>query len=204
VSSQTETIIHADIKENMMTQNEMKCGLRNSRLLMNEVYFWTDTIKEWNRLLEEDTYKNIIIDCWRNLIIRNKIQIYGFVIMPNHIHVVWEMIDKNGKEMPYASFNKFTSHQFLEKIRSTNNQNLNKFKETDIDRKHRLWQRDPLAIQLNSKSKAEQKLEYIHLNPLQEHWSLVSKPEDYVWSSAKFYETGYDEFKILTDYRERF
>jgi putative transposase len=187
-----------------MTQNEMKCGLRNSRLLMNEVYFWTDTIKEWNRLLEEDTYKNIIIDCWRNLIIRNKIQIYGFVIMPNHIHVVWEMIDKNGKEMPYASFNKFTSHQFLEKIRSTNNQNLNKFKETDIDRKHRLWQRDPLAIQLNSKSKAEQKLEYIHLNPLQEHWSLVSKPDDYVWSSAKFYETGYDEFKILTDYRERF
>ncbi len=192
------------VKKNMMAQNEMKYGLRNSRLLMNEVYFWTDTIKEWSRLLEEDTYKNIIIDCWRNLITRNKIQIYGFVIMPNHIHVVWEMIDKNGKEMPHASFNKFTSHQFLEKIRSTNNQNLSKFKETDIDRKHRFWQRDPLAIQLNSKSKAEKKLEYIHLNPLQEHWSLVNKPEEYAWSSAKFYETGYDEFKILTDYRERF
>ena len=106
-----------------MTQNEMKYGLRSSRLLMNEVYFWTDTIKQWNRLLEEDAYKNIIIDCWRNLITRNKIQVYGFVIMPNHIHVVWEMIDKIGKEMPYASFNKFTSHQFLERIRSTNNQN---------------------------------------------------------------------------------
>jgi REP element-mobilizing transposase RayT len=187
-----------------MTQNEMKYGLRNSRLLMNEVYFWTDTIKEWDRLLEEDAYKNIIIDCWRNLITRSKIQIYGFVIMPNHIHVVWEMIDKNGKEMPHASFNKFTSHQFLEKIRATNNKNLSKFKETDSERNHRFWQRDPLAIQLNSKSKAEQKIKYIHLNPLQEHWNLANKPEDYVWSSAKFYETGHDEFQILTDYRERF
>ena len=187
-----------------MTPNEMKYGLRNSRLLLNEVYFWTDTIKEWNRLMEKDLYKNIIIDCWCNLVSRHKIRIYGFVIMPNHLHLIWEMLEKNGKEMPYASFNKFTSHQFLENLRETHNHALVGFKEYEDERKHRFWQRDPLAVEMDSKNKVSQKLDYIHLNPLQEHWNLANKPEDYTWSSAKFYETGIDDFKIITDYRERF
>ena len=188
----------------MMSLNEMKYGIRNSRLVLNEVYFWTDTIKYWNKLLEEDSFKNIIIDCWRNLVNRNKIRIYGFVIMPNHLHVVWEMLEKNGKEMPYASFNKFTSHQFLETLRTKNNSILTVYKENNKERKHRFWQRDQLAIEMDSKRKVEQKLEYIHFNPLQEQWNLASRPEAYKWSSAKFYESGVDEFAILTDYRERF
>ena len=57
---------------------------------------------------------------------------------------------------------------------------------------------------MDSKEKLEQKLDYTHLNPLQEKWNLVTKPEDYFWSSAKFYEKGVDEFGILTDYRDRF
>ncbi|MDZ7649519.1 MAG: transposase [Cytophagales bacterium] len=115
----------------MMSPNEMKYGVRNSRLVLNEVYFWTDTIKQWNKLLEEDSFKNIIVDCWRNLIDRNKIRIYGFVIMPNHLHMVWEMLEKNGKEMPYASFNKFTSHQFLETLQTKNDPTLSAYKEND-------------------------------------------------------------------------
>lgn len=187
-----------------MSLNEMKYGIRNSRLVLNEVYFWTNTIKNWNRLLEKDSFKNIIIDCWRNLIERNKIRIYGFVIMPNHLHMVWEMLEENGKEMPYASFNKFTSHQFLEILRTESNSILSVYKENDSERKHRFWQRDPLAVEMDSKIKVEQKLEYIHLNPMQEQWNLASKPDAYKWSSAKFYENGIDEFSILTDYRERF
>lgn len=34
------------------------------------------------------------------------------------------------------------------------------------------------------------KLNYIHMNPMQEHWNLVSKPGDYKYSSARFYESG--------------
>jgi len=188
----------------MMPLNEMKYGVRNSRLILNEVYFWTDTVKHWNKLLEDDSFKNTIIYCWRNLVGRNKIRIYGFVIMPNHLHMVWEMLAKNGKEMPCASFNKFTSHQFLETLRTKNDIALSAYKENDLERKHRFWQRDPLAVEMDSKGKVEQKLEYIHLNPLQEQWNLASRPEMYRWSSAKFYESGFDEFEILTDYRERF
>jgi putative transposase len=184
--------------------NELKNGIRNSRMLLNEVYFWTDTIKDWNHLLEQSAYKNIVLNCWKELVHRKKIKIYGFVIMPNHLHILWEMLEHNGKEMPHASFNKFTSHQFLKTLRETSSESPNRFKVNDQERNHLFWQRDALAIQMDSKNKIEQKLDYIHLNPLQEKWSLAIKPEDYPWSSAKFYETGSDHFGFLTHYRDRF
>lgn len=189
---------------NELTQKEMKYGIRNSKMLLNEIYFWTDTIKDWKDLLKDDLYKTIILDCWRELVNRNKIIIYGFVIMPNHLHILWEMIEMNGKEMAYASFNKFTSHQFLESLRSKKTSSFSDYTENDGERKHRFWQRDPLAVCIGSKEVFEQKLDYTHFNPLQEHWNLASRPEYYKWSSAQFYETGIDEFGFLTDYRERF
>jgi len=62
--------------------------IRNSIMLLNEVYFWTDTVKDWKHLLKQDKYKQNIIDSWKWLKERNLINIYGFVIMPNHLLVI--------------------------------------------------------------------------------------------------------------------
>jgi putative transposase len=37
-----------------------------------------------------------------------------------------------------------------------------------------------------------------------EKWNLAKTPEDYKWSSAKFYQTGLDDFNLLTHYVDRF
>ena len=177
---------------------------RNSQMFLNRIYFWTSTIKSWNHLLKDNDFKKIVIQSWQYLVKQDKIKIYAFVIMPNHLHVVWEMLAMNGKETPYASFNKFTAHQFLEKLRSFNSRRLERYAVNDHERNHRFWQRDPLAVEMDSIKKIEQKIEYIHLNPLQDHWNLVKCPKDYFWSSAAFYEGGVDNFGILTDYRVRF
>jgi REP element-mobilizing transposase RayT len=84
---------------------------RNSKLEINEVYFWTDTIKDWKHLLKQDKYKLLIMDALKDLVEKKKIIVYGFVLMPNHLHLLWEMLAKNGREMPYASFNKATAHE---------------------------------------------------------------------------------------------
>jgi REP element-mobilizing transposase RayT len=147
----------------------------------------------------------VIIDSFHNLSARSKIKVYGFVIMPNHMHCIWEMIEMVGKEKPYASFNKFTSHQFLNLLRSNDAEQLKSFAvPNDKERRHNFWQRDPLAVRLDSRAKALQKLDYIHLNPLNSRWNLAEKPEDYKWSSARFYETGVDQFEFLTHIGERF
>ena len=177
---------------------------RNSRMNFDEVYFWTDTIKDWKHLLKQDKYKKLIISSWQELVRREKIAIYCFVIMPNHLHIIWEMKEPNGKEMAHASFNKFTSHMILKDLRVNHPEVLSYFKVNDSERSYRFWQRDPLAIRMDSKQKMEQKINYIHNNPLQERWNLALCPEEYRWSSAEFYKSGKDEFDILTHYNERF
>lgn len=181
-----------------------KNPIRNSRLTIGEVYFWTSTIKDWKHLLKKDYYKELIIEQLQWLKHRNKIKIYSYVIMPNHMHIVWEMLEQNGKKMPHASFNKWTSSQFLSDLKAHHPKVLTKFIENTKERNHRFWQRDALAILMDSREKIERKIEYIHCNPLNEKWNLAEFPEKYRWSSAEFYNTGYDEFKLLTHYMDRF
>lgn len=39
--------------------------------------------------------------------------------------------------------------------------------------------------------------DYIHVNPLNKNWQLAKDDLGYYYSSARFYETGLDEFGFL-------
>ena len=60
---------------------------------------------------------------------------------------------------------------------------------------HLLWRREPLSIELISESLFIQKLEYIHYNPVRA--GLCEEPENYHYSSAKFYYDGTNSFGML-------
>lgn len=144
-----------------MTDTNYK-GHRNSYTELNAVYFWTVTIRNWIPLLNEDAYKKIIISSLKWLCDKKLIEIYGYVIMPNHIHLLWQQFSMNGKEFPKSSFEKFTSHQFQKKLLAEEPERLIQFSVSASDRKHNFWQRDPLAVHIFSKNVAEQKLNYSH------------------------------------------
>ena len=184
--------------------NSMYPTARKSLLELHEVYFWTATIKDWKKLLSQDEYKKLVTEVWRELALGGLIKVYGFVIMPNHLHVLWELLSLNGKERPHASFTKKTAHEIVKDLKAHHPKVLPYFRVKDKERSYRIWQRDSLAVLMDSKEKLEQKLDYIHANPLQERWKLATRPEDYPWSSASFYELGNSSFDFITDYRERF
>ncbi|MCR8556045.1 transposase [Mucilaginibacter sp. BJC16-A38] len=169
---------------------------------LNTIFFYTVAIVDWIPLLKNEKFKQIVLDSIIHLVKRDKLIVYGFVIMPNHIHIIWECKAKNGKEMPYASFMKFTSHEFLKELRTTNDPMLNKFKVDDVSRDHQFWQKKGLPIIMFDRKILEQKLDYIHLSPLQAHWNLVDDPNDYYYSSCSFYERGDDKFDWLTHYMD--
>ena len=169
---------------------------------LGEIYFYTATILNWKHLLQSDKFKQIILDSIAHLIEKEKVKIYGFVIMPNHVHLIWENITMNSKEKPHASFMKFTGHRFLEELRANNPELLEQFKVEKDSRKHQFWQRRALPIRLYDRKILEQKLNYIHLNPLQEHWNLVSDPNDYPYSSCSFYEQEDKRYSWLTHYMD--
>jgi len=152
--------------------------------------------------LKEDKMKMISMESFQWLIQHELGYIYGYVIMANHIHVLWEQLKMNGKETPKESFEKYTGHIFLKQLKKSGDK-LSDYKAEQKDRNYIFWQRDPLAILITSTIMAGEKLDYIHYNPLQPHWQLCQDPTEYRFSSVMFYETGDDEFKILTHYIDK-
>lgn len=70
------------------------------------------------------------------------VYIYGYVIMDNHIHVLWEQLKMNGKETPKESFEKYTGHMFLKELRKMD-KSLSDYATDQKDRNYIFWQRDP-------------------------------------------------------------
>ena len=70
---------------------------RKSHTSTGKIYFWTGTIDHWYYLLGDALNKETILDSLRTLSGKKLITMYAFVIMPNHIHLIWKLNNKNGK-----------------------------------------------------------------------------------------------------------
>ncbi len=136
---------------------------RKSYTAINKIYFWTATIHKWLPLLDGPIIKQIIVHSLNYLSDKELITVYAFVIVPNHIHLIWQQNDLNGKETPKGSLLKYIAHLFLKELKATGNLNL--YELNQANKKHEIWQRDSLGIEVYSREVAKQKLDYIHFNP---------------------------------------
>ena len=170
---------------------------RKSHTALNKIYFWTAAIHNWLPLLETDKNKQIITDSLKYLSDKNLITVYAFVIMPNHIHLIWQQNELNGKETAKGSLLKYSAHLFLKQLQAQGKAYL--YEINAANKKHEIWQRDALGIEIYSRAVAKQKLDYIHFNPVSGKWQLAKDDVSYKYSSARFYETGINDFGFLTD-----
>lgn len=160
---------------------------RKSYLEIGEIFFWTATINQWQHLLKKNEYKNVIISSLQYLSDAGKIDVFAFVIMPNHIHLIWRINEMNGKETAQGSFLKYTAHEFKKMLKANDNSNLSSYAVDASNKSYEFWQRDSLAVHLYTQQVAYQKLDYAHYNPCTDRWKLAKDPSDYLNSSAKYY-----------------
>jgi putative transposase len=144
-----------------------------------------------------DTRKEIITNSLKTLSEKKLITVYAFVIMPNHIHLIWQLNAKNGKESTKGSFMKFTAHEFKSLLKLTDE--LEKYKVSANNKAYEFWQRDSLGIEIWNRGVAKQKLDYIHRNPVSTKWMLAKDDISYYYSSAKYYELGTNNFGFLNN-----
>lgn len=160
------------------------------------LWFFTSTINSWNHLLKDNDLKSIILNSWEFLVSNKRINIHGFVIMPNHIHLLLTTDNLTSFQKDFLSF---TSHQIVKDLRTKkSNEILNQFHSTQNDRQYQIWERRARSIPVRTVEIFQQKLTYIHNNPLQPKWELAENAEKYEWSSASFYAGGKNEFKFLS------
>ena len=160
--------------------------------------FYTATINNWQHLLANDMHKDIIVDSLRFLVTEKRIELNAFVIMSNHIHLIWQSLFGFSPSDIQASFMKYTAQQLKQSLIKNDTGALAKHKVNKYDREYQFWKRDSLGIEIFSPAVFEQKLNYIHNNPVKA--GLCINPEDYYYSSARFYYDGTESFGMLTHY----
>jgi hypothetical protein len=94
---------------------------------------------------------------------------------------------------------KYTATKIKEKLLKEQPEFGEQFCVNKYDRKYQIWKREPLKTELFTPAVLQQKLEYIHQNPVRA--GLCKYAEEYKYSSAAFYNGGGDPFEIVSDYR---
>jgi REP element-mobilizing transposase RayT len=162
--------------------------------------FFTASIKGWYKLLEHDQYKDIIIDSLRFLVKDRRIKLYAFVIMSDHIHLIWQMQPLIRPQHVQRDFLKYTAQRIKRDLQKNHPELLTHFESDANDRTYQFWKRRALSIELRTDKVYLQKLNYIHNNPVKA--GVCKLPEKYNYSSAMFYHTGVDNWRFLSHHRD--
>ena len=168
----------------------------------NYIQFFTAVCTDWLKLLETEECKNVIIRALQYRVRTKQVGLAGYVIMPNHIHIIWRIAAGTERANFQRDFLKITAKEIID-ILNRNQPAMIKNITVDLkDRKIQVWKRNSMSIDLFNEKFLLQKLNYIHKNPCHPKWELASHPFDYPYSSAKFYYNREDPFKFLKHYAD--
>jgi putative transposase len=172
--------------------------MMNPEYTNNATQYFTATIHEWQAILGDDMHKDIIMESLQYFVNDKRIELNAFVIMSNHIHLIWQALTGFTSSSVQASFMKYTAQQIKRSLIKNKPDMLDAFKVNKYDREYQIWKREPLSIELLNETMFKQKLEYIHYNPVKA--GLCTLPEAYYYSSARFYVDGANSFGMLKHY----
>lgn len=142
-------------------------------------------------------YKVVILETLSWLHTNRKVFIHAFVIMPNHVHLLWSP-HPTARDYNYAhAFTSYTAHIFKQIMPIDL---LNTYRVNKDDRLYNFWQEKPHSFEIDTRRSAEQKLDYIHHNPVEGVWNLADTYLDYPYSSARYYELDETDYRFLTHY----
>jgi REP element-mobilizing transposase RayT len=99
----------------------------------------------------KDEYKNVIINSLSYLSESGKIDVFAFVIMPNHIHLIWRIKEMNGKETSQGAFLKYTAHEFKKMLKTDKENHLASYAVDAHNKNYEFWKRNSLAVHLLAK-----------------------------------------------------
>jgi len=158
----------------------------------NGLYYLTFQIVDWVDIFTRPVYRDIVIESLRFVQKNKGLQVFAYVIMSNHVHLVAQ---SSVGELSNAirDIKKYTSKRIIETIEtipeSRREWMLSRFafnaKKHKRNSNYQVWTHENHAIHLYSNNFIAEKIEYIHNNPVRA--LIVQNAEDYLYSSARNY-----------------
>jgi len=156
------------------------------------LYFLTLQVVGWVDLFTRQTYRDIIIDNLNFCQNKKGLNLFGYVIMSNHLHLLAQS-DYGRLSSVIRDFKSYTSKCFLVNIQSEKESRrewmLNYFefaaKKHKRNSNYQIWTHENHAEHIYTEKFMAQKLDYIHSDPVRS--GIVENTEDYIYSSARNY-----------------
>lgn len=160
----------------------------------DKLYFVTFTVVNWIDIFIRDVYRDIFYNSVRFCQTEKGLEVYAYCLMTNHIHLI---IGKNGT--PDLSdivrdLKSFTAREIRKTIENNHLESRGKWimwmmKNIGINNKRnkdfQFWFQHNHPIELSSNNMMQQRLNYIHNNPVKA--GFVDDPCAWLHSSARDY-----------------
>ena len=157
-------------------------------------YFMSSAVVEWVDVFTSRIYRDMLLDSLRYCQKEKGLIIFAWCIMSNHIHLIIASDGHNKLSGIIRDFKKFTASKIIKAIQLERGESRRSWmlriferagKQNSNNVNYQFWRQDNHPIELQSNRFMDQKLDYLHLNPVQA--GTVEMPEDYLYSSARDY-----------------
>jgi len=156
------------------------------------IHFVTTTVVHWIDLFTRKELRHVVLDSLRYCQKEKGLVIHSWCLMPSHLHMIVSSSKENLSDI-MRDFKKHTSKKIIEELGQFNESRkewlFRAFQQAGSDLKRitsfKVWQdgNQPKGIETNSF--LEEKLNYIHNNPVESE--VVDEAENYLYSSARDY-----------------
>ncbi len=179
-------------------------GIRN-KITGRNVYFLTLTVVDWVDVFTRYDYREIIVNSLKYCQQEKGLEIYAWCLMTNHLHLVASAKETEKYSLPdiLRDFKKFTNKAIVEKIKEIPESRrlwlLDRFefagRYNHKIKFYKFWQDGNEAKEINTPEFMQQKLNYVHMNPVRAGW--VGEAQHYLYSSAIDYAGGKGMIDII-------
>lgn len=150
-------------------------------------YFITTSTINWIPLFSNPDIAHIVIESLGFLCKKEKFVLFAYVLMENHLHLI--AADPQLSQQ-IAYFKSYTARKSIDTFLANGNQfMLEQLRRNKLahryDRTYQFWQQGYYPQRLQTEAMFQQKLDYIHFNPVRRGY--IDKPEHWRYSSARNY-----------------
>jgi putative transposase len=163
----------------------------------DKLYFLSFSTVNWVDVFIRPEYKDIVVESLNYCTQHKGLEVYAWCIMSSHVHAILGTNGQNRLEEIMRDLKKHTAKTILKAIKDNPQESRKEWllpmfekagRANPNNQQYQFWQQHNQPIELNSNFLLEQKLNYLHLNPVEA--GFAREPQDYPYSSAIDYAGG--------------
>lgn len=178
-----------------------KYAIRNQEGL----HFVTFTVVYWLDIFIRDTYRNIFYESLEYCQKNKGLNVHAYCIMSSHVHLIISCGGGSNLSEIIRDLKSFTSRHIRKALEADTLESRREWmlwlmkragEKNERNKDFQFWQQHNHPIELSTNEMIDQRLEYIHNNPVQA--GFVEEAHYWLHSSAKDYsESGKSRIEIL-------